>query len=445
MTTILQKPKTRKRNRSVRPCTRYVSGAWVVYWRYDYKQYSVSTGLLGNSPKEKRLAEVIASTLNAALAANAPTIDDFPADYRSAPAVERYITDRTGVVLNKPTFSPDWIHDYNQDQTGHVSEKWAMESISNLRRLDRFTDPAWEKERVKARIAEREAMTKAALAANRKDVDSPNQWKRDWKSLKTKDDYEGGGITTTTPEQARDFMNMIVKAGMSMARYNRTLMMCHKFFGWAVKTGRASINPFAGIPQKKEPKKVDITYNTREERDALIDIAYQMRSEVPDWMIVPLTYLGGMRREEAVLAKWQYLQLGKTAETNLLTLVETKTGDQRRIPLHPYLVKIFSEVPEKDRTDYIIKMPEGITSRKDRADTVLNYVARRAAQLEKPIPKSRIGWNIIRHTFGTLLAQSGGVTIDTISEIMGNSPQVCRRHYINFIPKNGGITAINNL
>ena len=46
----------------------------------------------------------------------------------------------------------------------------------------------------------------------------------------------------------------------------------------------------------------------------------------------------------------------------------------------------------------------------------------------------RIGWNSFRHTFGSLLAQSG-VSIDKISSWMGNTPEVCRRHYAQFIPR----------
>lgn len=47
---------------------------------------------------------------------------------------------------------------------------------------------------------------------------------------------------------------------------------------------------------------------------------------------------------------------------------------------------------------------------------------------------ARIGWNSFRHTFGSLLAQAG-VSLDKISAWMGNTPEVCRRHYAQFIPR----------
>ncbi|MCD7897649.1 MAG: hypothetical protein LUG50_13400 [Planctomycetaceae bacterium] len=60
------------------------------------------------------------------------------------------------------------------------------------------------------------------------------------------------------------------------------------------------------------------------------------------------------------------------------------------------------------------------------------------AQLE------RIGWNSFRHTFGSLLAQSG-VSLDKICAWMGNTPEVCRRHYARFIPRDRRDSEIDRL
>ena len=70
------------------------------------------------------------------------------------------------------------------------------------------------------------------------------------------------------------------------------------------------------------------------------------------------------------------------------------------------------------------------------------YIAKKKAfEAEKKKQKAaldaalgRIGWNSFRHTFGSLLAQ-GGVSIDKISSWMGNTPEVCRRHYAQFVPR----------
>lgn len=43
------------------------------------------------------------------------------------------------------------------------------------------------------------------------------------------------------------------------------------------------------------------------------------------------------------------------------------------------------------------------------------------------------GMNLLRHTFGSRLAERG-VSMATITTIMGNSEAVCFRHYIRFSP-----------
>ncbi len=70
------------------------------------------------------------------------------------------------------------------------------------------------------------------------------------------------------------------------------------------------------------------------------------------------------------------------------------------------------------------------------------YKKKRAAELKSIL--GRIGWNPFRHTFGSLLAQAG-VSIDKISAWMGNTPEVCRRHYAQFIPRDRRDSEIDKL
>ena len=43
-------------------------------------------------------------------------------------------------------------------------------------------------------------------------------------------------------------------------------------------------------------------------------------------------------------------------------------------------------------------------------------------------------WLDFRHTFGSQLAQKGE-SLYKISKLMGNSPEICRRHYAALIPE----------
>ena len=50
--------------------------------------------------------------------------------------------------------------------------------------------------------------------------------------------------------------------------------------------------------------------------------------------------------------------------------------------------------------------------------------------------KAGFPWNFLdlRHTFGSQLARKG-ISLIKIAELMGNSPEIARRHYINLIPE----------
>jgi integrase len=145
----------------------------------------------------------------------------------------------------------------------------------------------------------------------------------------------------------------------------------------------------------------------------------------------------------------------------------TKTEISRTLPLNATLEALLKAVPETKRKGYVVPIPDEL-DRLWRLDNLIRAIqkTKRAALLKqwdipKPPPSrakdykekkaawmeakkkrdtelktilGRIGWNAFRHTFGSLLAQ-GGVSLDKISSWMGNTPEVCRRHYAQFIPR----------
>lgn len=59
-----------------------------------------------------------------------------------------------------------------------------------------------------------------------------------------------------------------------------------------------------------------------------------------------------------------------------------------------------------------------------------------ASDLRKANRDAGLQWSCLdyRHTFGSQLAQNG-VSLYKISALMGNSPEICRRHYASLIPE----------
>lgn len=59
-----------------------------------------------------------------------------------------------------------------------------------------------------------------------------------------------------------------------------------------------------------------------------------------------------------------------------------------------------------------------------------------AADLRKANREAELKWTCLdnRHTFGSQLAQRG-VSLYKIATLLGNSPEICRRHYAALIPE----------
>lgn len=181
-----------------------------------------------------------------------------------------------------------------------------------------------------------------------------------------------GGVDKTTPNKVSSYLAEIA-GNRSIATRNRTQSAFSRFFSWAVDTGRTRMNPMERIKRLTEPRITDIVYCTPLERAEIIDVARE--TEWPEWIAVPVAFYAGMRREEVANLQWEDVHL----QHGTIVTKETKSDE-----LHSHI--------------------------------------------------ARIGWNSFRHTFGSLLAQAG-VGLDKISAWMGNTPEVCRRHYAQFIPR----------
>ena len=387
------------------PKTRFHGGRWRIYWKWNFKQYSIATGHADQ--KKTTAVNVDLRLFSAALAMDRPV---FPEEYQDAPGVIAYMQARfpENNDDNTPLDASSWLDDYAKEIKGECSPRWAEMSVIRLRALD-------------------------------KDV---------------------GGIATLTAEGASKYLADIAAKRKAGTR-NRLLATFSRFFKWAVRTERMKVNPFAGIKTLKEERLSDIVYCTPIERDEAIALA--QATEWPEWLAIPIACYAGMRREEIANLLWPDIRF----EAGLIVVTKTKTRKSRTIPLNSTLERYLRAVPEAQRTGHVVKCPPGI-DRLWRMDNMMRKVQKqkKAAMLaalcvERPSPSrskeykakraayevekqkqaasieaalERLGWNAWRHTFGSLLAQ-GGISLDKISAWMGNTPEVCRRHYAQFIPR----------
>jgi integrase len=399
-------------------------GVWVVYWRWGGKQFELATGMAGPSRATAASVEAIRRTVSAALAAGG---DAFPPPWSTSPAVRRYLALRFGQTAGSGEISDEgWLADYEPNIRAECSRMWAGISLGFLRRLEKTV----------------------------------------------------GSLAKVTPAVAQGYLDTLA-AEHSPATRNRVMTACKRFYAWILRTGRGRENPFAGIPLLPEEQPESIVYCSREDRTRILATAES--SGLPWRMGVYVAFYAGLRREEIARMRWPdvLLPAGK------LVVPKTKTGRRRVLPLAADLRRLLAGVGAADRHGYVVAYPReteiawvnaadllvedircqlcrplkcnldgspaGATGKKVFAmteaalgDQAPENCPALAADGRPWIPAERVRWNAWRHTFGSLLAQSG-VSIDKISAWMGNTPEVCRRHYVEFTPRDGRDDEIDKL
>lgn len=398
------------------PKKRFHGGRWRIYWKWNSKQYSLPTRF--TDQKKTAAVDSDLRLISAALTMDEPV---FPEDYATLTAVAAYMADRLAasdpdsLAFQDPS---NWLDDYEKEIKQECADTWANNSMVMLRKF--------------------------AVAM--------------------------GGIDKATPDKVSSYLAGIA-GDRSVATRNRTQSVFSRFFKWAVNTRRTRINPVERIKRITEPRITDIVYCTPAERAEII--AYARETEWPEWIAVPIAFFTGMRREEVANLLWEDVHL----QHGTIVAKETKTKTSRTIPMNTVLEEYLREIPEKKRRGHVVPVPED-NERLWRLDNLLRKIqrAKQVALLQKwgivkPPPSKakdyrdrkngykeqlatksnelerhleRIGWNSFRHTFGSLLAQAG-VSLDKISAWMGNTPEVCRRHYAQFIPRDRRDSEIDKL
>ena len=151
--------------------------------------------------------------------------------------------------------------------------------------------------------------------------------------------------------------------------------------------------------------------------------------------MVAVYIYAGLRREEALwltvddidLNAGKYGMIRAQAKTVAEESWQPKTKVNRVVPvsstLRPYLERY---KPRPVPGNWYFSTPQGERWNPDNFYHVLQDVNRKAS----------LQWSCLdfRHTFGSQLAMKGE-SLYKISTLMGNSPEICRRHYAALIPE----------
>lgn len=103
-----------------------------------------------------------------------------------------------------------------------------------------------------------------------------------------------------------------------------------------------------------------------------------------------------------------------------------KTKKNRTVPINSTLLDELTQYMRLQYGTWFFPSTEG-----------MRWNADNFAQCLREINKAKgLTWSCAeyRHTFGSLLAQKG-ISLYKISELMGNSPEICRKHYAALVPQ----------
>lgn len=227
------------------------------------------------------------------------------------------------------------------------------------------------------------------------------------------------------------FIGKLGGEGKSPATILRHREILHAFFRWAERCGFVDRNPVAGTPRPRLPEREPRFLSLKEIEEMLAAVKHDRVEPV-----VAVAIFAGLRREELCWLTWDDIRLD--AEPPILSVRakrvggetwQPKTGRDRKVPISARLRR-FLEAQKAERwrrgATWLFESPRGCRWDPDN----LSHAVRSC------IERAGLRWNFLdmRHTFGSHLARKG-VSLVKIAKLMGNSPEIARRHYINLLPE----------
>ncbi len=223
--------------------------------------------------------------------------------------------------------------------------------------------------------------------------------------------------------------------GLAPKSANRYREILTRLFNWAMEQNGIrtpnKVNPAARVERYKE-KAPQITFLTLEQ----IDQQLEALGDYPQLQTMVAVYIyAGLRREEALwlttedvdLEAGVYGMLRIRAKTVNGEFWQPKTKVNRVVPISSTLRRYLDRYEQaKVEGNWFFSTLKGKRWDPDNFSRALrdNNVS------------AGLVWTCLdfRHTFGSQLAMKGE-SLYKISNIMGNSPEICRKHYAALIPE----------
>ncbi len=228
-------------------------------------------------------------------------------------------------------------------------------------------------------------------------------------------------IDEVTTDKIRKFLDMRrKKENISPTTLLRDRDILNKFFVWASERFSYDQNPVKPIPRPV----INAPIIRFLEKDEIEKQLQTLKQNPRLHNMVAVCIFAGLRREEVVWLtrgdidldlRMIYIRAKKIDGEHW----QPKTKRNRAVPISKTLYKILKTYEASEESLWYFPS----NSNRMHPDTFSHYLA-------ITNKKAGLDWSCLdfRHTFGSQLAKRG-VSLFKISELMGNSPEICRRHY----------------
>ncbi|MFH0702771.1 MAG: site-specific integrase [bacterium] len=258
-------------------------------------------------------------------------------------------------------------------------------------------------------------------------------WEKDKSTVnKIKDHFGNKSINQITPFAIEKYRSWRKNNNIANATINREVGILRKMFSIAVDNDWIDENPCLACkvkPLREDNKKE--RFLTHEEEFKMIKACVDEYEYLRAIVICALNT--GMRKSEILHLKWECVDLKK----RFLTLLKTKSGKVRKIPINDRLFKELQKLNQNKLSEYVFTNPE----------TKIHYVDIRKGFLHiceqagvNPKKKNRkeektdFVFHDLRHTAATRMV-AAGIDLVVVKEILGHSDITTTMRYSHPVPE----------
>ena len=244
----------------------------------------------------------------------------------------------------------------------------------------------------------------------------PNKksWKMDYFHLEElKKFFKGKYLYEITASDIEKFKIERLKK-VSPSTVNRQLGVLRGMFNKAIAWGKLEKSPMRTVDFLKEPKG-RLRFLEREEIPRLLSNSTKKLRP-----IVTVAIFTGMRRGEIFRLKWHDIDFRR----NIITLLDTKNGDKREVPMNEQVKTALIRVPKNPESPYVFCNEEGQPLHDVRKSF---WTALRKSGIKD------FRFHDLRHTFASQLVMSG-IDLNTVRELLGHKDMTMTLRYSHLSP-----------